>query len=233
MAEARLPFVIGIPETGEKRLKIAIARIQSERINHKRLLRACVEAVYDSCAKEFLNGESEFTDELLSQLIPLFVFTVAVEQKWLPRFKELCRRDLVGGEVGYFLNVEVVGSDLDYQRLFVRALDGRIAHWRVKALEKALEPPAETSPIMKIEAQELKTVVSGLSNNSRRKAVDAYIEEVFSRTGKRINRTDIWKHAAYKSRTEFEKWERNDPKKVNKTAHERFTGILTKKPHLN
>lgn len=69
------------------------------------------------------------------------------------------------------------------------------------------------------------------NKEARRAAVDAYIEEVFSKTGKRIRRTDIWKRAGYKTRTEFERWERNDPK-VNKTANERFTKILSEKPHL-
>src|ERR1022692_495314 len=65
----------------------------------------------------------------------------------------------------------------------------------------------------------------------RRAAVDAYIEEC-RKAGKRVTRTDIWKKAGYKSRTEFERWERNDPNRPNKSAHERFTGILAEKPHL-
>ncbi len=67
---------------------------------------------------------------------------------------------------------------------------------------------------------------------NRRAAVDAYIGEVFSRKGERITKTDFWKSARYKSRTEFERWERNDLKHPNKTAHQRFTRILTEKPHL-
>jgi hypothetical protein len=67
---------------------------------------------------------------------------------------------------------------------------------------------------------------------ARRAAVDAYIQEVFVKTGTRITRTDIWKRARYKSRTEFERWERNDLKHQNKTADKRFTQILTEKPHL-
>lgn len=66
----------------------------------------------------------------------------------------------------------------------------------------------------------------------RRAAVNAYIEEVFSRTGKRITKTDIWKSARYKSRTEFERWERNDLEHPNRTANQRFSRILTEKPHL-
>ncbi len=66
----------------------------------------------------------------------------------------------------------------------------------------------------------------------RRAAVDAYIEDVFNQTKKRITRTDIWKSARYKSRTEFERWERNDLEHPNKTANQRFTRILAEKPHL-
>jgi hypothetical protein len=67
---------------------------------------------------------------------------------------------------------------------------------------------------------------------NRRAAVDAYIDEVHRKQGRRITRTDSWKEARYKSRTEFERWERNDSKNPNRTAHERFTRILTEKPHL-
>jgi hypothetical protein len=66
----------------------------------------------------------------------------------------------------------------------------------------------------------------------RRAAVDAYIDEVFSKTKKRITRKDIWQSARYESRTEFERWERNDQKRPNQSAHERFTQILIQKPHL-
>jgi hypothetical protein len=67
---------------------------------------------------------------------------------------------------------------------------------------------------------------------SRRTAVEAYIAEVLRETGKRITRKDIWRRAGYKSRTEFERWERSDPKRRNKSADERFTLILQDKPHL-
>jgi hypothetical protein len=66
----------------------------------------------------------------------------------------------------------------------------------------------------------------------RRAAVDAYIAEVYKETGRCITRTDIWKSARYKSRTEFERWERNDGARPNKTAHEQFTRVLREKPHI-
>jgi hypothetical protein len=65
----------------------------------------------------------------------------------------------------------------------------------------------------------------------RRRAVDDYIAEVLKKTGKRITRTDFWKAARYKTRTEFERWQRNDPR-TTKTACERFARLLREKPHL-
>lgn len=65
----------------------------------------------------------------------------------------------------------------------------------------------------------------------RRKAVRAYIDEVFERTGKRLTRADIWNAARYKTRTDFERWQRNDPK-ATRSANERFTRLLREKPHL-
>jgi hypothetical protein len=67
---------------------------------------------------------------------------------------------------------------------------------------------------------------------TRRAKVDAYIDEVFRAAGKRITRTDFWRAARYATRTEFERWERDDPKKRNRTADQRFTQILAEKPHL-
>lgn len=68
---------------------------------------------------------------------------------------------------------------------------------------------------------------------NRRAMVDAYIEEVLREKRKRITRKEIWTMAGYKSRTEFERWERQDSKHPNKSAEERFTRILRdEKPHL-
>ena len=76
----------------------------------------------------------------------------------------------------------------------------------------------------------------GCNTTDRRAAVEAYIDEVFATTGKRITRTDIWKKAGDKSRAEFERWESHwyekHGRKPNKAANRRFTRILTEKPHL-
>ena len=66
----------------------------------------------------------------------------------------------------------------------------------------------------------------------RRAAVNAYIDEVFQQTGKRITRKQIWQAARYKSRTDFELWQRNHPK-ATKTAHNRIMRLLfIDQPHL-
>ena|ERR1019366_5918373 len=70
----------------------------------------------------------------------------------------------------------------------------------------------------------------------RRAAVDAYIREVLTTTGKVITRTHIWKKAGDKSRAEFERWESHwyekRGRKPNRAANRRFTRILAEKPHL-
>ena len=90
---------------------------------------------------------------------------------------------------------------------------GRRAHWMAKALQTVHPPP------------------KGDEHNDRRARVDAYIEEVLKRTGKKISRADIWRRAGYKFRTEFERWQRNDPK-CTKSADVNFRRILSEKPHL-
>jgi len=67
----------------------------------------------------------------------------------------------------------------------------------------------------------------------RHAMVEAYIQEVLNEKGERIMRKDIWAAAGYKTRTEFERWERQDPKRPNKAADNTFTRILCiEKPHL-
>ncbi len=79
---------------------------------------------------------------------------------------------------------------------------------------------------------QMSDVTSGTSERStQRAAVDAYIAEVLHLKDVRLTRTMIWKSAGYKTRTEFERWERNDPK-TTKTATARFAKLLLEKPHL-
>lgn len=65
----------------------------------------------------------------------------------------------------------------------------------------------------------------------RRAAVDAYIEEVWSSRQRRITRSTLWRSVGYKSRSEFERWERCD-RRASKAADQKFRAILKDRPHL-
>jgi hypothetical protein len=71
----------------------------------------------------------------------------------------------------------------------------------------------------------------GQNEKDRHAMVDAYLAEVLDRTGKRITRKDFWKAAGYSNATEFERWQRDDPK-ANISAGQNFKRILETKPHL-
>ena len=90
----------------------------------------------------------------------------------------------------------------------------RRAHWMARAIQ-SLHPAK--SP----------------AKNERKAAVEAYIREVFENTQppRKITKTDFWKQAGYKTRTEFEKWQRYD-KACTKAAEANFSRILRDKPHL-
>ena len=69
------------------------------------------------------------------------------------------------------------------------------------------------------------------SKSERRRAVDTYIEEVLKETGKKISRKDFWKAAGYGTPSDFERWQRCDPK-TTKAAKLNFARVLREKPHL-
>ena len=145
------------------------------------------------------------------------------------------------------LLTEALAPDLEYIAMLEQQIPGlldglqsqlgifrdRIASKSTRAEEVGL--PKANQAGNESRAQEWSQEVTGMNKRTdRQKAVDAYIEEVSKK--KRITRTDIWKSARYKTRTEFERWEsywyEKHGRKPNKTADERFTGILTEKPHL-
>jgi hypothetical protein len=96
--------------------------------------------------------------------------------------------------------------------------------YNVNASAKSEKPvPSMTSA--KAEAAQGESV-------DRRAMINAYIQEVLEKTGKRITRKHIWSKAGYTTRTEFERWERRDRRYSNRSADETFTRILREKPHL-
>jgi len=58
-----------------------------------------------------------------------------------------------------------------------------------------------------------------------RERIDAFIARVLSDTSKKINRTDFWLVAGYENRSEFERFQRDDPK-TTKSAKRRFEEVL-------
>lgn len=127
------------------------------------------------------------------------------------------------------------GVELDQSE--TKAVDVTITGCKKKWLARAIERVAPVEVVSKPEdanepaPAQPTAVASGVNGFDRRKAVDSYIEEVFRQKNRRITRTDIWKHARYKTRTEFERWQRKSPR-ATKTANERFTTVLNEKPHL-
>jgi hypothetical protein len=116
----------------------------------------------------------------------------------------------------------------------------RLAKAIVEAEEQRKYPALEQNkPHELSDAQRVKELSSSTANpaqnmaEDRRALVKAYIEEVRGKTGKRITKKDIWSKAGYLTRTEFERWERRDPRHPNKAADETFTRIIgIEKPHL-
>jgi hypothetical protein len=101
-----------------------------------------------------------------------------------------------------------------------------------KALEQSESGNGTENARLSSRPQNSASSAPNVENKNRRAMVDAYIEEVRSKKKKRITRKDIWSEAGYQTRTEFERWERRDPKHANRSADEYFTRILREKPHL-
>ena len=131
-------------------------------------------------------------------------------------------------------------------------LAGRKSHWTTEAMAAARIASTTSFDVRDSQANDLRLANSTTepqqnessgedrtpalkaenSISGRRAAVDAYIAEVGEKTGKQITRADIWRRARFKTRTEFERWERCD-RRATATADQRFTNIiLVEKPHL-
>jgi hypothetical protein len=145
-------------------------------------------------------------------------------------------------EIGDYLDPEpmstrvayVVGERVERLRIDMTAAAMRLRVEHLSGLVGRDTPDTETAAPGAESTDDPQTAAAAPDANGtdRRAAVTAYIQEVLSKTERRITRTDIWKEAGYKSRTEFERWERDDPNNPNKAAHRTFTRILSEKPHL-
>lgn len=107
-------------------------------------------------------------------------------------------------------------------------LNERKFFWVAEALKTAREAAVAQSDSQPCRAGDPRPRASG--SKERRAAVDSYLAEASVRTGRRLTRTDFWKEAGYKTRTEFERWQRNDPR-ATAAAARAFERILKNKPH--
>jgi hypothetical protein len=107
------------------------------------------------------------------------------------------------------------------------ALQADVAEQRVhsEAVEAAADSRADAiSPMAQSIGEELRRV-EDKPIKDRRAAVDSYIETMHRKTGRKITRAQIWRSAGYKTRSEFERWERNDLR-ATAAARRNFTRIL-------
>jgi hypothetical protein len=109
------------------------------------------------------------------------------------------------------------------------AIAGRKSEWLARII---LDLPAEgaveekASPAAKGSRAGSKDPIA----LKRRAQVDDHIEDVSRGKKKRLLRSDIWKAAGYSSATEFERWQRNDPRS-SKANDRSFVRVLTERPH--
>jgi len=111
-----------------------------------------------------------------------------------------------------------------------RAIEAHKTLWVTAGYKRlAFRDQQQTSDVENTSLEPLASAVAVAS--TRRAAVDAYIAEV-RQNGIEITRSNIWKAAGYGSRSAFERWERNDSARQNKTADRRISQVLREKPHL-
>ena len=84
---------------------------------------------------------------------------------------------------------------------------------------------SNASPGASIAAQNLSTAPIG----ETRAIINEYILRVFRETGRKIKRKDLWQVAGYKGPTEFERFQRGDPK-TTASAVRNFTRVLKMPP---
>lgn len=67
--------------------------------------------------------------------------------------------------------------------------------------------------------------------NEPRGLVDAYLREASECLGRRVTRKEFWRAAGYQSSTEFERWQRGDPR-TTVAARTAFERTLRDRPHM-
>jgi hypothetical protein len=140
--------------------------------------------------------------------------------------------------LAYFVMPHFAEGTIDEQtrQAMEMTIRSRADYWVTQAAARIMKEFPDSALTSELDTESgstpsLSAVVTNDEADRRRALVEAYIDREFKRTGKRITRTAIWKSVGYRSRTEFERWERND-KRATKTAHDRFMRLLENKPPL-
>ncbi len=132
----------------------------------------------------------------------------------------------VSGLLRDYPRIEIVPTGRETstsERDIGKATDDRRASAQTEALgAKRQKQPRKRNRRSKPRERSLKV-------QTTRQRIDSFIAVVFDATGAKIQRADIWKVAGYKDRTEFHRFQRDDPK-TTKAARANFDRVLALKP---
>jgi hypothetical protein len=102
---------------------------------------------------------------------------------------------------------------IDQDKEAAQSLSDRVIHWE-KESWKRLIPPADSG-----------ISAASHSSTSRRSRIESYLVALNDSTDLKITKTDLWRVAGYSDATEFERFQRDDPK-ATKSAVQAFERIL-------
>jgi hypothetical protein len=104
--------------------------------------------------------------------------------------------------------------------------DDLIPHLRLEISRRGARTGTQPKAPAKSSGQRAQAKDDEDKSGSNRARVEAYIEEVLRKKGKRITKKDFWKVAGYGDRTEFLRWQRADSKHPNEAAKKTFERVL-------
>ncbi len=215
-------MIRSLPPSAKIRIQSRKAAFEATFFTRSRDSRGGIEIVvhhFEVVARECISvckSAQDFEDELSADLVRIIHYSL----------------DSRGTLAGPFVNPSLSGVERIHKAIWQTFLNLRAEAWKGEEERGQITTDSQVAPRLK-NTSGLQEPESNLSSaTARRDLVDNYIDEVFERTGKQITRKDIWSAAKYKTRTEFEKWQRADKKKVNACAAENIMRVLQQKPHL-
>src|ERR1035437_2458088 len=214
-------------------------------IHDAELLREFVVHQFNVVARECMAvcvSVEEFEAELLSD-IARFVRYDLSQYRWLA---EPLRQELDAGFTLFVMRANLLAEIPEKDRAsawHVGAITGEaLSHaalkLRAEAWKRAVEggfPKANQAGATEPSCDESTGTEAGLAVNgtnghgaTRRALIDAFIAKL-AETGRKVTRKDVWTVAGYKSRTEFERFQRGD-KRTTRAASLNFNRVLGMTP---